>query len=756
MAESGIGQNGAVPDVLDMLVVGGGPAGTAAAFRAKELGLTALVIDYDDLMKRIRDYAKGKDILPNFGGGDKMQFPKGGDLIKKLHFSPIDKDDMHLRWKGFYQKSGVVAHVGVELLGLEWADPGLWQVKTWNHKAKAEQTYRARHVVIAIGRGVPRRFDIPGNTDGVAYRLADAQRYVGAPVCVVGGGTSAAEAVIAISQAKAEAGDACAVYWSYRGDKMPRVSKALAEAFFEAYVGNGNIRYYPRSEPAAVVTGVDREEYLSIRVDRKVLGGRPIETAHLEFSKAYCVACIGEDIPEGFLNSLGIEMATGGPNNKKRMVVTPLLETRQPNVYLIGDILSQAYLETDDFDADPAKFREIKHRGNIKAALREGVFVAEVIKQKLDGRSQIDVTLEYEPDTGETKGVAEKMDSFLHTIVETEAPPEESTSPERAAVVPAQARLVRMTQSGVDAEEFPLKPDGVTTLGRKGSDISFSDDTLLSDSHASISHQPEGYFLRDDASQTGTFLRAWPARPLPLSDGALLRMGRQFLVFQVKNGAASFTRYNHKGNQMGHHPLAEGTIVIGRKAPDIILDDQDMVLSRRHLAISLKGGIVLVKDLKSLNGTYIRVRDAVRLEPDDVFTVGRQMFRFSAAEAPVARRASFVVKPLVVPPAAPKPAPEAAAPVVEFRKLGKTVSLKAGQTLCDAAEAAGLDLNAECHAGICGSDPVRIISGAEHLNELGDEEAETLEDLCGLKPGECRLACMTRASGPVVVEFIEQ
>lgn len=27
-----------------------------------------------------------------------------------------------------------------------------------------------------------------------------------------------------------------------------------------------------------------------------------------------------------------------------------------------------------------------------------------------------------------------------------------------------------------------------------------------------------------------------------------------------------------------------------------------------------------------------------------------------------------------------------------------------------------------CHAGICGSDPIRIVSGSENLNELGDEE----------------------------------
>ena len=34
-------------------------------------------------------------------------------------------------------------------------------------------------------------------------------------------------------------------------------------------------------------------------------------------------------------------------------------------------------------------------------------------------------------------------------------------------------------------------------------------------------------------------------------------------------------------------------------------------------------------------------------------------------------------------------------------------------------------------------------------------EADTLEDRCGLKPGECRLAWMVKASGPVVVKIVE-
>ena len=281
--------------------------------------------------------------------------------------------------------------VGIELAALERRGDGVWTAAAWDHGARAEVCFLARHVVLAIGRGVPRRFDIPGNTEGIAFRLTDPGAYTGRPACVIGGGTSAAEAVIAVSNAKVAAADPTAVYWSYRGDRMPRVSKALAEVFFEAYVGNGNIRYFPRSEPAAIVTGEDHKEYLAIRVDRRRMEGRPTETSHLEFPKESCIACIGEDIPETLLDSCGIHFVTGGPRNKRRPVVNRWLESVQPNLYLIGDLLCQAYFETDDFNADPSGFREVKHRGNIKSALRDGVLVAGVIAQRLEGRTEIDV-----------------------------------------------------------------------------------------------------------------------------------------------------------------------------------------------------------------------------------------------------------------------------------------------------------------------------------------------------------------------------
>ncbi len=739
---------------LDVLIVGGGPGGTAAAFRAKELGLRALIIEYDDLMKRIRDYSKDKLILPSFGGGDQMRFPRGGDCVSCLCFDPIDKDEMCAQWKGFHRQHGVESHIGLELTGLERRNGG-WQVQAWDHGKRCDAEYLARHVVLAIGRGVPRRFDIPGNTDGIAFRLTDATSYVGRPVCVIGGGTSAAEAVIAVSGAKAAAGDPTAIYWSYRGDRMPRVSKALAEVFFEAYVGNGNIRYYPQSEPVAVVTGDDHQEYLSVRVDRRSMDDRPTETLHLEFPKQSCIACIGEDIPEALLANIGIRMAVGGPKNRKRMVVNRYLETEQSNVYLIGDILSQAYFETDDFGADPAGFREVKHRGNIKSALRDGVLVAQVIHQRLQGKTEIDLELE---EVGGPEEGAALFDFSTCPPEEQAQPPAASLEPGRQ-VVDAAAYLIRVLPGGVEDDEYPVLSRGATTVGRFGCDVSIESDTLLSDRHASILHGDDGFLLRDDGSATGVFLRVPATRKLEIGAGDVVQAGRQFLLFAGDNGGFSFTQYDASGKEVHRQELPERTIVLGRRSPDVNLDEGDGTLSRRHLALTVEGGKLLVKDLKSVNGTFLRVKSGgYPLQHGDRFRAGQQHFTFST-EADAVLDAGHVGTGVQEQPQGTLEmhvgTGSTRGAMVTFRSLGKTIPVAPGQTICEAAEAHGLEITAECHSGICGSDPIRILKGRENLvAEATPGEAETLEDICDLEAGDCRLACMARVKGPVEVDLL--
>ncbi len=83
-------------------------------------------------------------------------------------------------------------------------------------------SYLARSVLLTMGRrGTPRKLDVPGEeTAKVVYRLIDPEQYKGQAVLVVGGGDSALEAAIAISEQPGTE-----VILSYRSAAFSRVKQ---------------------------------------------------------------------------------------------------------------------------------------------------------------------------------------------------------------------------------------------------------------------------------------------------------------------------------------------------------------------------------------------------------------------------------------------------------------------------------------------------------------------------------------------------
>jgi len=81
---------------------------------------------------------------------------------------------------------------------------------------------------------------------------------------------------------------------------------------------------------------------------------------------------------------------------------------------------------------------------------------------------------------------------------------------------------------------------------------------------------------------------------------------------------------------------------------------------------------------------------------------------------------------------------------------GPTVLAKVGDKLLDIAEASQVPIESGCRMGMCGSDPVKIVEGEENLSAIRSAERRTLERL-GLGAG-CRMACVSRVQGPVVVD----
>ena len=385
--------------------------------------------------------------------------------------------------------------------------------------------------------------------------------------------------------------------------------------------------------------------------------------------------------------------------------------------------------------------------------------------------------------------------------MESEGPPKASLAAARSSEE-QQAVLVRLISGNVESDEFSVTANGLTTIGRKECEVNFPEDMLLSGRHASISHGPEGYFLRDDGSTNGVFIKLKEARPAEIFNGNVVRIGKQMLLFAIENGGASFIHIDVNGKPLNRFELSGQTIVLGRQAPDITLDQADMTLSRRHLSITFKDRKIWMKDLGSANGSFLKIKNSIPLEPDDQFRVGNQLLKFCLKKEAARRTIIFNTeikkvrspepdvrspkvevrgpKPEMESPRlearspkfeerSPKPEarhrefekaePMAAKPegmVVVFKNSGKSCPFKPGQTICEIAEKNGLKFKADCRIGSCGIDPIRIISGEENMSPIGDEEQGTLEDINKLAAGKYRLACMAKPQGPVVVEVLEQ
>jgi hypothetical protein len=79
-----------------------------------------------------------------------------------------------------------------------------------------------------------------------------------------------------------------------------------------------------------------------------------------------------------------------------------------------------------------------------------------------------------------------------------------------------------------------------------------------------------------------------------------------------------------------------------------------------------------------------------------------------------------------------------------------------GYYLRDDGGATGVFLRARFGEPLTLDSGAIVRAGRQFLNKIEDSESGTLEDLCGLKPGECRLACLLRVQGPVVVEIVKR
>jgi len=198
------------PDLLDVVIVGAGPAGMSAGLVAGELGLSAVIFDQQGAGGTILQYPRRKLVMVQ-----PVEIPRLGKLPRHEY----SKEELLEIWEKLYSDYDLDIRTGVRVTGVT-GKQGNFAVTT------SADTFRARHVVLALGRrGTPRRLNVPGeDLAKVAYKLIDAEAYAGRRVLVVGGGDSAVEAAMGLAHQKG-----CQVTMSYRKPDLMRIKQRNAD-----------------------------------------------------------------------------------------------------------------------------------------------------------------------------------------------------------------------------------------------------------------------------------------------------------------------------------------------------------------------------------------------------------------------------------------------------------------------------------------------------------------------------------------------
>ncbi|HJX54280.1 MAG TPA: FHA domain-containing protein, partial [Polyangia bacterium] len=86
------------------------------------------------------------------------------------------------------------------------------------------------------------------------------------------------------------------------------------------------------------------------------------------------------------------------------------------------------------------------------------------------------------------------------------------------------------------------------------------------------------------------------------------------------------------GTEGGSHPLHQGENLVGRGQGHLF--DADPYLSPRHAEFVLTEGGLEVRDLRSLNGVFVKLTQEESLESGDTFRIGQELLRFDVISPP--------------------------------------------------------------------------------------------------------------------------
>jgi len=223
MEQGGLLEGSKERDGLELVIVGGGPAGISAAIECEKRGLKYVMLERTSIANTVRTFPLGKKVYAE---------PQTIKNISELDVDrDLDRDEFLKIVEGAVADRKLKYKEGVEVGSIRKLNDHQFEVHT-----KDGNVFPSRKVLIAIGRqGQPRKLKIDGCDDckKVTYRLHTREDYNNEDVLVIGGGNSAIEAALMLK-------DHNRVTLSYRGDDFFR-AKVENRRLLDEAIANGEI-----------------------------------------------------------------------------------------------------------------------------------------------------------------------------------------------------------------------------------------------------------------------------------------------------------------------------------------------------------------------------------------------------------------------------------------------------------------------------------------------------------------------------------
>src|SRR5918992_3228564 len=180
--------------MLDLIIIGAGPAGLSAAEIAGREGLNYLVVEKGTIANTIRHYPVGRAM---FSTPNEVEMREGS--LKPVHEKPT-REELLSHYIHFVLDNDLHINTGERVEAVRGDIENGFVIRTDCSE------YRARRVLFAIGAmDNPRHLNVPGEElPKVHHRFVDPYAYVRKEALVVGGGNSAAEAALFLAEEGAQ------------------------------------------------------------------------------------------------------------------------------------------------------------------------------------------------------------------------------------------------------------------------------------------------------------------------------------------------------------------------------------------------------------------------------------------------------------------------------------------------------------------------------------------------------------------------